>query len=92
MKKLLGIAIIVSFVLGFACGPPDLITQWSLGTMAAILCLIILGGLFCIRSVKQASSLIHRILTILVICLAAGAVKLAAALMTIRHLRGVINR
>jgi hypothetical protein len=64
----------------------------SLGTMAAVVCLFILGGLFCIRPVKQASTPIHRVLTILVICLAAGAVKLAAALMTIRHLRDVINR
>ena len=92
MKELLGIAIIVSFVLGFFCGPPDLISQLSLGAMTAVVCLVILGGLFCIRSVKQASSPIHRILTILVICLAVGAVKLAAALMTIRHLRDAINR
>lgn len=43
MKKLLGIASIVSFVLAFVCGPPDLISQLCLGAMAAVVCLSYAG-------------------------------------------------
>ena len=91
MKKRLMIAGIVSFVLGFVAGPPDLISQITLGLAAAVLCLAVLGGLFAVRSVRQASVPVQKIITILVICLAVTVVHWLSALMSIQHLRDMIS-
>jgi cell shape-determining protein MreD len=92
VEKRFMIAGIVSFVLGFVAGPPDLISQFTLGLAAAVLCLAILGGLFAARSVRQASVPLKKIITVLVICLAATVVHWLSALMSIRHLRDIVNR
>ena len=86
------IAGIVSFVLGYVAGPPDIISQFTLGLAAAVLCLAILGGLFAVRSVRQASVPLKKLITVLVICLAGTVVHWLSALMSIQHLRDMTSR
>ncbi len=66
VNRKIAISAIIAFLIGGALGPPDLVSQLTLGVMGAFLCAVPLLILARLRFVKSASEPVHTLICILV--------------------------